>query len=281
MLDHDTDSYYKISRAFVGGEPAGNLTRDNIVDNITLYWPPRPPGGTGSSDGPRPQPVRPAMLRRRSRFRSASRTSPARSSLPPAAGSRWFSPVSPTSTSPTGAVTSPPGRSPSSSRPRCGLRSARCVSKGGSYEHRSRHNHPHLPHRHRGRADRRPPPAHRGHTVAEQGARRGSLPGRAARYDQGARPVLDGGLRLRTDRGETERAAAVHDGDRQREHPLHPRPLAARRRHAADHDARLARLGRRAARHRRPADRPDGARRHLRGRLPPGFAVVTRLRLLG
>src|SRR5215216_4900752 len=38
MLDHDTDSYYKISRAFVEGEPAGNLTRDTIVDNITLYW---------------------------------------------------------------------------------------------------------------------------------------------------------------------------------------------------------------------------------------------------
>ena len=38
MLDHDTDSYYKISRAFVDGEPVGNLTRDNIIDNITLYW---------------------------------------------------------------------------------------------------------------------------------------------------------------------------------------------------------------------------------------------------
>jgi pimeloyl-ACP methyl ester carboxylesterase len=38
MLDHDTDSYYKISRAFVDGEPVGNLTRDHILDNITLYW---------------------------------------------------------------------------------------------------------------------------------------------------------------------------------------------------------------------------------------------------
>ena len=38
MLDHDTDSYYKIARAFVDGEPVGNLTRDHIVDNITLYW---------------------------------------------------------------------------------------------------------------------------------------------------------------------------------------------------------------------------------------------------
>src|SRR3954454_11127156 len=45
MLDHDTDSYYKISRAFLDGEPVGNLTRDNVVDNITLYW----LTGTGAS----------------------------------------------------------------------------------------------------------------------------------------------------------------------------------------------------------------------------------------
>jgi pimeloyl-ACP methyl ester carboxylesterase len=38
MLDHDTDSYYKIAHAFVDGEPTGNLTRDHILDNITLYW---------------------------------------------------------------------------------------------------------------------------------------------------------------------------------------------------------------------------------------------------
>jgi pimeloyl-ACP methyl ester carboxylesterase len=38
MLDHDTDSYSKISRAFVDGEPSGNLSRDNVLDNITLYW---------------------------------------------------------------------------------------------------------------------------------------------------------------------------------------------------------------------------------------------------
>jgi pimeloyl-ACP methyl ester carboxylesterase len=45
MLDHDTDSYYKISRAFVDGKPAGNLTRDHLLDNITLYW----LTGTGTS----------------------------------------------------------------------------------------------------------------------------------------------------------------------------------------------------------------------------------------
>jgi pimeloyl-ACP methyl ester carboxylesterase len=38
MLDHDTDSHLKIARAFVEGEPTGGLTRDHILDNITLYW---------------------------------------------------------------------------------------------------------------------------------------------------------------------------------------------------------------------------------------------------
>ena len=38
LLDHDTDSYHKISGAFDDGKPVGNLTRDNIVDNITVYW---------------------------------------------------------------------------------------------------------------------------------------------------------------------------------------------------------------------------------------------------
>src|SRR5215468_10903234 len=38
MIDHDTDSYQKIARGFVDGHPSGNLTREHIVDNITLYW---------------------------------------------------------------------------------------------------------------------------------------------------------------------------------------------------------------------------------------------------
>ena len=45
MLDHDTDAYYKISGAFTGGQPSGGLTRDHILDNITLYW----LTGTGAS----------------------------------------------------------------------------------------------------------------------------------------------------------------------------------------------------------------------------------------
>jgi len=37
MLDHDPDSYEKISRAFLDGAPTGGLTREHIVDNISLY----------------------------------------------------------------------------------------------------------------------------------------------------------------------------------------------------------------------------------------------------
>jgi pimeloyl-ACP methyl ester carboxylesterase len=45
MIDHDTDAYVKIARAFVEGKPSGNLTREHIVDNVTLYW----LTGTGAS----------------------------------------------------------------------------------------------------------------------------------------------------------------------------------------------------------------------------------------
>ena len=80
MLDHDTDSYYKISGAFVEDKPTGDLTRDHILDNITLYW----LTGTGASaarsywESGRAQAQRPPPARRprRSRCRSASRTFP-------------------------------------------------------------------------------------------------------------------------------------------------------------------------------------------------------------
>jgi pimeloyl-ACP methyl ester carboxylesterase len=45
MIDHDTDSYQKIARVFVEGQPSGNLTREHVVDNIMLYW----LTGTGAS----------------------------------------------------------------------------------------------------------------------------------------------------------------------------------------------------------------------------------------
>jgi pimeloyl-ACP methyl ester carboxylesterase len=45
MIDHDTDAYHKIARAFVDGQASGGLTRDHVLDNITLYW----LTGTGAS----------------------------------------------------------------------------------------------------------------------------------------------------------------------------------------------------------------------------------------
>jgi len=38
MVDHDAQSYLDITRAFVDGQPVGNLTRDEVLDNITLTW---------------------------------------------------------------------------------------------------------------------------------------------------------------------------------------------------------------------------------------------------
>jgi len=45
LADHDTDAYYKIASAFVEDKPSGGLTRDHLLDNITLYW----LTGTGAS----------------------------------------------------------------------------------------------------------------------------------------------------------------------------------------------------------------------------------------
>jgi len=38
MLDHDARSLDDISRAFIDEQPVGNLTRDEVLDNVTLYW---------------------------------------------------------------------------------------------------------------------------------------------------------------------------------------------------------------------------------------------------
>ena len=119
MLDHDTDSYYKISGAFVEEKPTGGLTRDHILDNITLYW----LTGTGASaarsywESGQAQAKAPLPARRlpRPRCRRASRSSRTRSSGRRGAGSSRATPTSSTSTRPTRAGTSPPGSSRRSS----------------------------------------------------------------------------------------------------------------------------------------------------------------------
>jgi pimeloyl-ACP methyl ester carboxylesterase len=38
LLDHDDRSYVHIAELFVEGTPFGAITRDDILDNVTLYW---------------------------------------------------------------------------------------------------------------------------------------------------------------------------------------------------------------------------------------------------
>ena len=131
LLDHDTDSYYKIAGAFVDGKPTGNLTRENIVDNITLYW----LTGTGDSaarsywedgralaaalaSGQPPPPVAVPV---------GFTTFPGEIWASPGAGSRRSTPTSRTSTRSTRAGTSPRGRSRSSSPRNCERPSALCA----------------------------------------------------------------------------------------------------------------------------------------------------------
>ncbi len=38
LIDHDMVSYGHIAKLFVDGEPYGDITRDDILDNITHYW---------------------------------------------------------------------------------------------------------------------------------------------------------------------------------------------------------------------------------------------------
>ena len=37
MINHDASSYADIAAAFAG-HPVGNLTRDEVLDNLTFYW---------------------------------------------------------------------------------------------------------------------------------------------------------------------------------------------------------------------------------------------------
>ncbi len=130
ILDHDTNAYYKISRAFVDGQPSGGLTRDHILDNITLYW----LTGTGTSAA-------------RSYWESARAQALAAGQAPPEvklpvgfttfpgeifrAPRSWVELGYPTLSyfhEADRAVTSPPGKSPTCSRPRSGRRSSRCAN---------------------------------------------------------------------------------------------------------------------------------------------------------
>ena len=123
-------------RAFVDGQPTGGLTRDHVLDNITLYW----LTGTGASAArsywesgqAQAQAAAAGQTPPEVKLPAASRSSRTRSSRPRAAGSSRATPTSSTSTRPTRAATSPPGNSRSSSPTRSGPRSGRCAETAAS-----------------------------------------------------------------------------------------------------------------------------------------------------
>ncbi len=82
----------------------------------------------GERPGPRPRQLRPVRRRRRSRSRSASRSSPAKSFVHRAPGSRPSTRTSSTSTRRRRADTSPPGKNHNSSPKKCEPRSRQCAS---------------------------------------------------------------------------------------------------------------------------------------------------------
>src|SRR5713101_7397303 len=102
------------------------LTRDDLLDNITLYWLTTPgfprPACTGRT---RPTSSTP----RTSPSRSPSASSPTSSTRPRAAGPSAPTPTtSSTTTGSTGAATSPPGNSRTCSPPKCGRPSGHCAN---------------------------------------------------------------------------------------------------------------------------------------------------------
>ena len=126
MLDHDARSLDDISRAFVEDKPVGNLTRDEVLDNITMTW----VTNTGVSSG------RLYWENTLDFFGVKNVNVPAAVSVFPTsstrrlgAGPRRPTPTSSTSTRSTRATTSRPGRSRTSSRPRCVPHSNHCVSR--------------------------------------------------------------------------------------------------------------------------------------------------------
>ena len=105
------------------GQPPERLTRDDVLDNITLYW----LTNTGVSSARSYWDNKPPYILgpRTSPSRRRSPSSPARSTSPPGAGRRAATRSSPTSTRWTRAGTSRRGKSRCSSRRRCARRSSR------------------------------------------------------------------------------------------------------------------------------------------------------------
>ena len=132
LLDHDTDSYYKIAGAFVDGKTdgqphPGEYRRQHHAVLVDRHRRPRRPASYWEDGRALAAALASGQPPRRSRFRSASRRSRARSGRRHEAGSRRSTPTSRTSTRPTRAGTSPRGRSRSSSPKNCERPSALCA----------------------------------------------------------------------------------------------------------------------------------------------------------
>ena len=131
MLDHDPISYGTLIRpAFVDGDERG-LTRDDILDNITMFWLTNTGVSTAKSYweylgyG--------SFANVRQRHHPGGRERLPRRALPASrgAGRRRRTPTSSTSTRSTAAGTSPPGSSRSCTPPSCARGSARFGSPRG------------------------------------------------------------------------------------------------------------------------------------------------------
>ena len=129
MLDHDIRSYGMISRAFDG--KAEGLTRDDVLDNVTLYWLTNTAISSARLywDTRRFRRERASSTSGASRSRSPSAPSPTKSMRPREAGRSGPIPSSSITTSSTKAVISRRGNSRSCSAARCGLRSDRCARR--------------------------------------------------------------------------------------------------------------------------------------------------------
>ena len=125
VLNHDEASYFDIADAFAG-HPVGNLTRDEVLDNLTFYW----LTNTGiSSAGCTGRARTTSSASRTSTSRPPCPSSLRRSTKPRAAGPSGPTRSSSTSTRSTGAATSPPGRSRRCSAASSVRRSGHCASR--------------------------------------------------------------------------------------------------------------------------------------------------------
>ena len=127
ILDHDADAHKKIARAFVEGKVSGGLTRDHVLDNITLYWLTETATSAArmywESQRAAAAAAGQAPTRRGLGSRVGVTVFPGEISRAPAAGPSACTRTSSTSTRWRRAGISPPGRSPSCCRHR-DLRSA-------------------------------------------------------------------------------------------------------------------------------------------------------------